>query len=146
VATHAANERQKMVLFKKLRRRLGERLDGKRVAVWGLAFKPRTDDLRDSPALRLIDALLDAGAEVHAHDPEAMERAKERYGDKVHFHDDAYEALAGADALALVTEWRPYQHPNFERIKELMRTPVLLDGRNIWSSYQLDQQGFDYEG
>src|SRR5690606_16679295 len=93
VATHAANERQKMVLFKKLRRRLGDRLDGKRVAVWGLAFKPRTDDLRDSPALALIDALLDAGAEVHAHDPEAMERAKERYGDRVHFHDDQYDAL-----------------------------------------------------
>lgn len=146
VATHAANERQKMVLFKKVRKRLGERLDGKKVAVWGLAFKPRTDDLRDSPALRLIDALLDAGAEVHAHDPEAMERAKARYRDNVHFHDDAYDALDGADALVLVTEWRPYQHPNFSRIKGLLRTPVLIDGRNIWSTYGLEREGFDYEG
>ncbi len=146
VATHAANERQKMVLLKRVRRRLGERLDGRRVAVWGLAFKPRTDDLRESPALRLIDGLLDAGAEVHAHDPAAIERARAHYGSKVHFHEDQYEAAKGADALVLVTEWRPYQAPNFDRLKELLRKPILIDGRNVWSTYRLDREGFEYEG
>jgi UDPglucose 6-dehydrogenase len=146
VATHAANERQKMVLAKRLRRRLGERLDGLRVAIWGLSFKPRTDDIRESPALRLIDGILDAGGEVHAHDPAAVERARAFYGDRITLHDDHYAAADGADALVLVTEWRPYQHPNFDRLRAIMRRPILIDGRNIWSTYRLDREGFEYEG
>jgi UDPglucose 6-dehydrogenase len=143
--TDRVNRRQKTVLFEKLKRHLGE-LAGKRIAVWGIAFKPRTDDLREAPALTLIDALLEAGARVSAHDPEAQAGARERYGDRVEFPADPYEAARGADALVLVTEWRLYQSPDFERLRGLLARPLLLDGRNIWSSYGLRAAGFTYDG
>ncbi|MFO0680783.1 MAG: UDP-glucose/GDP-mannose dehydrogenase family protein [Sandaracinus sp.] len=145
-STDQVNLKQKQVLFQKLARHFDGSLSGRRIAVWGIAFKPRTDDLRESPSLTLIDALLGAGASVVAHDPEAMANAKEIYGDKVRFVDDPYEAAKGADALVLVTEWRPYQNPDFERLKGLLARPLLVDGRNIWSGYGLRKQGFTYEG
>ncbi len=145
-STDEVNLKQKHVLFQKLARHFDGALAGRRVAIWGIAFKPRTDDLRESPSLTLIDALLEAGATVVAHDPEAMANAKEIYGDKVRFVDDPYEAAKGADALVLVTEWRPYQNPSFDKLKGLLARPLLVDGRNIWSGYGLRKQGFTYEG
>ena len=144
--TDRVNSRQKGVLARKLRAALGGDMRGKRIAVWGLSFKPRTDDCRESPALALIDTLLSDGALVSAHDPEAMEIVRAEYGNRVTLVADAYEALKDADALVLATEWREYQSPDFQRIKASLRKPVLIDGRNIWSSYQLKKQGFHYEG
>jgi UDPglucose 6-dehydrogenase len=144
--TDRVNSRQKGVLARKLRTALGGDLRGKKIAVWGLSFKPRTDDCRESPALALIDSLLSDGAIVAAHDPEAMEIVRADYGKKITLVDDAYDALKDADALVLVTEWREYQSPDFERVKALLKQPVLIDGRNIWSTYALKGQGFSYDG
>ncbi|MEO0322173.1 MAG: UDP-glucose/GDP-mannose dehydrogenase family protein [Myxococcota bacterium] len=144
--TDRVNDRQKGVVFRKVRAVFEEDLRGKRVAVWGVSFKPRTDDIRESPSLNLIDSLLAEGVEVVAHDPEAAENAKARFGDAVRFVDDHYQAAEGADALCLLTEWRMYQNPDFQRLKETMRSPVLVDGRNIWSGYGLRAQGFTYAG
>lgn len=146
VATDKVNVRQKGLLFRKLKKHFEDDLRGKRIAVWGLAFKPRTDDLRESAALTLIDSLLADGAIVHAHDPEAMDHARALYGDKVTFFDDAYAAVDQADALVLVTEWRQYQSPDFEKLKAKMARPLLVDGRNIWSGYGTREMGFTYEG
>lgn len=144
--TDRVNDRQKGVLFRKLKTLFEDDLRGKRVAVWGVSFKPRTDDIREAPALTLIDALLADGAEVVAHDPEAAENAKRHYGNRVTFVENAYDAAEAADALCLVTEWRQYQNPDFDRLKRTMRRPILLDGRNIWNTYALRGQGFSYEG
>jgi UDPglucose 6-dehydrogenase len=144
--TDRVNSRQKGVLARKLRAALGGDVRGKKIAVWGLSFKPRTDDCRESPALALVDALLSDGASVAAHDPEAMEIVRAEYGDKITLVADAYDALHGADALVLVTEWREYQSPDFRRVKALLKQPVLIDGRNIWSTYSLKSQGFSYDG
>jgi UDPglucose 6-dehydrogenase len=145
-ATDRVNSRQKAVLVRKVRLALGGDVRGKRVAIWGLSFKPRTDDVRESPALTLIDALLADGAEVVAHDPEAMDVVREMYGAKIQLTKTAFEAVQGADALALVTEWREYQSPDFNRIRTVMRQPAIVDGRNIWSTYDLRALGFDYRG
>ncbi len=145
-ATDRVNHRQKGVLFRKLKKRFGGSVRGKKIAVWGIAFKPQTDDLRESPALTLIDAALAEGASVAAHDPEGMLNAKKIYGERVEFVPDPYDALTNADALLLVTEWRSYQNPDFGRIKELLKGPNLFDGRNIWSTYDLTERGFFYEG
>jgi UDPglucose 6-dehydrogenase len=146
-ATDRVNQRQKGVLARKLKQ---EHFDGdlrqKRICIWGIAFKPGTDDIRDAPALQLIDTLLSEGAEVRAHDPEALDNARRHFGDRIQLFDDAYEAAEGADALVLVTEWREYQNPDFTRLKQIMRQPLLLDGRNIWSGYGLRRQGFTYDG
>jgi UDPglucose 6-dehydrogenase len=144
--TDRVNSRQKGVLARKLRAALAGDLRGKRIAIWGLSFKPRTDDCRESPALALIDALLADGASVAAHDPEAMEIVRADYGSKITLVSDAYDAVKDADALVLVTEWREYQSPDFKRIKTLLKQPVLIDGRNIWSTYHLSSQGFTYDG
>lgn len=146
-ATDRVNARQKGVLARKLKRNhFVDDLRGKRICIWGLAFKPRTDDVREGPALQLIEVLLAEGAEVRAHDPEAMENVRAIYQDRVALFDDAYEAARDADALVLVTEWRQYQNPDFSRLKQLMNRPLLLDGRNIWSGYGLREQGFTYDG
>lgn len=144
--TDRVNARQKGTLARKLRAALGGDVRGRKIAVWGLSFKPRTDDCRESPALALIDTLLSDGASVAAHDPEAMEIVRADYGSKITLVKDAYEALEGADALVLVTEWREYQSPDFQRVKSLLKQPVLIDGRNIWSTYALKNQGFSYDG
>jgi UDPglucose 6-dehydrogenase len=146
VATDHVNQRQKGILLRKLKQCFDGDLRGKKIALWGIAFKPRTDDIRESPALTLIEGLLAEGASVVAHDPEAAEPARQKFGDRIKLVEQPYEATEGADALVLVTEWRQYQNPDFDRIKALLRTPVVLDGRNIWTAYNLREQGFSYLG
>jgi UDPglucose 6-dehydrogenase len=143
-AVEAVNEDQKRVMFAKLQRCLGEDLTGARVAVWGLAFKPNTDDMREAPALTLIDELLAAGANVVAHDPVAMDEAKRRLGDAIRFAPSSYDALDGADALAVVTDWNEYRHPDFVRIRETLRRPIVIDGRNLYSPEKMASLGFKY--
>lgn len=145
-ATHAVNQRQKGVLLRKLKQFFDGDLRGKRVAVWGIAFKPRTDDIREAPAVSLIEGLLSEGATVAAHDPEAGKTARAHFGDRITLVEDQYEALVDADALVLVTEWRQYQNPDFNRMRDVLRVPRLLDGRNIWATYGLRGQGFHYVG
>jgi len=141
VATDRVNQRQKGILVRKLRKHLGD-LRGQKIAVWGISFKPKTDDIRESPALNLIDSILADGGIVTAHDPVAKHPGAKNFTQM----DDEYEAAKDAQALVLVTEWRPYQSPDFERLKEEMSNPLLIDGRNIWSTYELKDMGFTYEG
>jgi UDPglucose 6-dehydrogenase len=145
-ATNRVNVRHRSFVVRKLKKHFGSELAGKRVAIWGLAFKPGTDDIRESPSITTIEFLLNEGCEVVGHDPEAMANIKELFGDGITLVDDAYDAVKEADALLLLTEWREYQYPEFERIAELMRTRVILDGRNIWVTYKLAEQGFQYDG
>jgi UDPglucose 6-dehydrogenase len=140
------NDEQKSVLFRKIQRHFGSELSGKTFAVWGLAFKPRTDDIREAPALVLIDELLNAGAAVRTHDPEAMDNVKAIYGNRITFCDRPYGALEGADALALVTEWQEFRTPDFELMKRLLSTPLIFDGRNVYDERTMDQNGFTYYG
>ena len=146
-AVEEANERQKHRLFEKLRAALGE-VRGTRVAVWGLAFKPQTDDMREAPALTLIEQLVEAGATVVAHDPAAMHEAKrrlERLDGKVQFADGNYDALGGADALVVVTDWNEYRHPDFLRIRDSLKRPVVIDGRNLYDPSKMRSLGFTYD-
>jgi UDPglucose 6-dehydrogenase len=142
-SVEAVNEKQKLRLLEKLKKHFGS-LKGKRIAVWGLSFKPRTDDMREAPSVPLIHGMLAAGAEVHAYDPEAMAMAKKIFGSKVHLAENSYAALTGADALALVTEWNEFREPDFARMRKLMRSPVIFDGRNIYNPEQIKAQGFSY--
>jgi UDPglucose 6-dehydrogenase len=143
-AVEAVNDRQKERLFEKLQAAAGD-LRGVRVAVWGLAFKPQTDDMREAPALTLIEQLLDAGAEVVAHDPVAMPEARRRLGDRIGFADSNYAALEGADALVVVTDWNEYRHPDFGRIREALGRGILIDGRNLYDAAKLRALGFTYD-
>ncbi|HEY6852812.1 MAG TPA: UDP-glucose/GDP-mannose dehydrogenase family protein [Gemmatimonadales bacterium] len=145
VAVEAANARQKRVLFEKLERHLKGGLKKRTVAVWGLAFKAETDDVRESPALVLVEALLAAGATVRVHDPEAMPTARRVLGDRVAYAEHAYDALAGADALAIVTEWLEYRNPDFARIKQQLARPLIVDGRNLYDPDKLARLGFTYD-
>ena len=138
------NEDQKHRMFQKLHQALGGDLDGAKVAVWGLAFKPNTDDMREAPAITLIEDLLKAGATVTAHDPAAMVEAKRRLDGKVTLADTSYEAIDGADALAVVTDWNEYRHPDFGRIKQSLRRPIIVDGRNLYAVDKMAQLGFSY--
>ncbi len=141
----AANDRQKRVLFDKLRRHFDDKVRGRTVAVWGLAFKAETDDVRDSPALALVDLLLQDGATVRVHDPAALTTARRVLGDRVTYAEHAYDALAGADALAIVTEWLEYRNPDFARIRQLLRRPLIVDGRNLYEPDRLARLGFTYD-
>jgi UDPglucose 6-dehydrogenase len=143
-AVEAVNDEQKHRMFDKLRQALGEDLVGARVAVWGLAFKPNTDDMRDAPSLALIDKLLGAGAAVVVHDPVAMDEGKRRLGDHVRFASSSYDALTDADALAVVTDWNEYRHPDFGRIKQSLRRPIIVDGRNLYALHRMAELGFTY--
>jgi UDPglucose 6-dehydrogenase len=145
-AADSANERQKRRLFEKLAAIVGDELRGARVAVWGLAFKPNTDDMREAPALALLDQLLRAGATVTAHDPVAMAEARRRLGDRVTFAENMYEALQGARALVVVTDWNVYRNPDFGRIKTALARPVIIDGRNLYDGAKLRALGFTYDG
>ena len=145
-AAEAANERQKTVLYEKMVRHFGGPPRGKTIAVWGLSFKPRTDDMREAPSVVLLRALLDAGAKVQAADPEAIREARRIFGDAVTWCTKPYDALRGADALALVTEWNEFRHPDFDRMKSLLRSPVIFDGRNIYAGMRLAENGFTYYG
>ncbi|MBL8742615.1 MAG: UDP-glucose/GDP-mannose dehydrogenase family protein [Myxococcales bacterium] len=144
-AAEQVNKKQKKVLGQKLKSHFGD-LKGKVVGVWGLAFKPETDDIRESPALVLIDDVLAAGGIVKASDPEAIPNVKAIYGDKVQFASDMYAAAEGADAVVLVTEWHSFRAPDFSRLKSIMRTPALFDGRNMWPPGECRKLGFHYEG
>ena len=144
-AVEAANERQKRVLFEKLERHFDGKLTGTTIAVWGLAFKAETDDVRESPALVLVEALLGAGAAVRVHDPAALEAARRSLGDRVAYASRAYDALEGASALAIVTEWLEYRNPDFDRIKGLLKRPLIVDGRNLYAPERLAKLGFTYD-
>ena len=144
-AVEAANNRQKQRLFQKLRTALGDRLRGAKIAVWGLAFKPNTDDMREAPALTLIDQVLAAGGSVCGHDPAAMGEARRRLGDRIALAENMYDALAGASALVVVTEWNAYRNPDFARIKAALREPVIIDGRNLYDGAKLAAMGITYE-
>ena len=146
-AVEAVNEEQKHRLFAKLRAALGGDVAGTRIAVWGLAFKPTTDDMREAPSLTLIEELLSAGATVVAHDPVAMNEAKQRLhhdGSRMMFAQSSYDALAGADALVVVTDWNEYRHPDFARMKRALKRPIVVDGRNLYALHRMAELGFSY--
>ena len=146
-AVDAVNDRQKRLLAQKAKAHFGAgNLRGKKFGVWGLSFKPKTDDLRHAPALALIDELLADGGVVTAHDPVAMENARHHFGERVQFVHNPYLAAEGADALFLVTEWNEFRQPDFARIKAAMKQPVLFDGRNIWNPKRMRDLGFTYYG
>jgi UDPglucose 6-dehydrogenase len=145
-AVDEINEAQKLVLWHKVRKHYGDALPTKTLAIWGLAFKPRTDDIREAPALVLIDRLLAVGAQVRVHDPEAMPNVRAIYGDRITYCDRPYGTLEGADGLVLVTEWQEFRRPDFGVVKKLLREPVLFDGRNIYDPKNLARLGFRYYG
>jgi|SRR5262245_33392440 len=143
-AVEEVNERQKRVLVEKLKRRFGTDLSGHIFAVWGLAFKPRTDDMRDAPAITVVEALLEAGAEVQAFDPEAMAEARKLFGERIRYAPRNYDALDGASAVLILTEWNEFRRPDFTRIKSLLKQPVIFDGRNIYDPVELRKLGFEH--
>ena len=143
-AVDHVNERQKLVIQTKIEQHFDGDLAGKTIAVWGLAFKPQTDDIREAPALTLIDSLLGYGVKLQVHDPEAMENVRAKYGDRLHYAALPMEALEGADALAIMTEWSEFRHPDFEKMREVMRTPVVFDGRNLYDCHDMHKLGFAY--
>jgi UDPglucose 6-dehydrogenase len=143
-AVDKVNEGQKRVLAGKIRRHYGSSLRGKTLAIWGLAFKPRTDDIRDAPALVLLDALLAEGVALRVHDPEALANIRARYGDRLMYCDRPYGALEGADGLAIVTEWPEFRNPDFELMRRLLRQPIIFDGRNLYEPKALAELGFVY--
>ena len=145
-AVERANARQKRTLGRRILQHFGGNLDGKKIAIWGLAFKPETDDIRESPALTLIEQLREAGAKVTAYDPEAMANVREQLGDAIELAPDPYAATTDADALVLVTEWHELRSLDYQKLTTRMRTPVLFDGRNVWSPEESRRAGFVYYG
>lgn len=143
-AVMAVNEDQKVHLIPKILTHFGNDLKGKKIALWGLAFKPNTDDIREAPALIIIDALLGAGATVEAYDPEAMENVRGVLGEKIEFANSQYGALSGADALVIATEWNEFRTPDFKLMKELMKEHAIFDGRNLFELYQMEDWAFHY--
>ncbi len=140
------NERQKSILFAKAMKYFDGDLTGKTFSLWGLSFKPQTDDMREAPSLVVIKKLLDAGAKVKAYDPVAMEEAKRILGDKIEFNDDMYETLIDTDGLFILTEWPEFKFPTFSVMKKLLNRPVVFDGRNIYDVKEMKEAGFDYTG
>jgi UDPglucose 6-dehydrogenase len=145
-AVEQVNECQKLVVLEKALRYLGQNLTGKIVGIWGLAFKAETDDMRESPTIPLIEGLLAAGARVQTHDPKATDSARLIFGDRVMYAADPYSAAPGADALAVMTEWLVYRNPDFERVRKLVRRPLLIDGRNLYDPDRMATLGFEYHG
>ncbi len=143
-AVEWVNERQKAILVEKVQRHFGADLAGLTFAVWGLSFKPRTDDMRDAPSISAIEALLKAGAKIQAFDPVASAEAKKRFGERIQYFQRNYEALKGAAGLLILTEWNEFRRPNFQRIKELLKNPVIFDGRNLYEPAELRNLGFTY--
>ena len=144
--SHAVNYRQKSLLVERLEKAFESQgsLAGKTIALWGLAFKANTDDMRESPSLPLIDSLLEAGATVVAHDPAAMHETERRLGDRIAYAKTSYDALSGADALVVVTDWNEYRFPDFSRIRTALRSPVVVDGRNLYDPEKMRALGFTY--
>lgn len=143
-AVEDVNESQKSVLFNKVLKYFNGNIQGKTIAMWGLAFKPQTDDMREAPSLVLIEKLLGAGAKVKAYDPVAMEESQRRIGDVVEYSKDQYEALIDADALLIVTEWPEFRFPNFNVVKKLLNNPLIFDGRNVYDPDEMKESGFEY--
>ncbi len=143
-SVHETNLAQKKVLGAKISAHFGGDLRGRRIAVWGLAFKPRTDDVRDAPALDLLDHLLAGGAKVTVHDPEARENVRAIYGDRIAYAEGPMEALDGAECLAIVTEWGDYRRPDFDEMQSRMAARVIFDGRNLYSPSEMRTRGFTY--
>jgi UDPglucose 6-dehydrogenase len=142
-AVEAVNERQKLRLLTKVQAQFGS-LKGKQIALWGLAFKPRTDDMREAPSVPLIQGLLAAGASVQVYDPEAMKVARGIFGSKISYAENSYAALTGADALVIVTEWNEFREPDFARMRKVLRSPIIFDGRNLYNPEQIRAHGFTY--
>ncbi|HYN07850.1 MAG TPA: UDP-glucose/GDP-mannose dehydrogenase family protein [Vicinamibacterales bacterium] len=143
-AVESVNEQQKLKLLTMVDKHFGKSLRGKTIAIWGLAFKPRTDDMREAPSIPIIQGLLKRGATVRAFDPEAKTTARRVFGTRIQYSKHAYDALAGADALLVVTEWNEFREPDFDRMKRLMKNPVIFDGRNIYDPQQIRALGFSY--
>jgi UDPglucose 6-dehydrogenase len=145
-AVDEVNNAQKHVLFEKIRVHFGDKLKGRTIAVWGLSFKPRTDDVREAPSLMLLVALLAAGAVVRVHDPVAMPNVRQLYGERLVYCEKQYDVLEGAEALAIVTEWNEFRNANFELMRTTMRQPVIFDGRNLYEPAEMQRMGFVYSG
>jgi len=147
-AVESVNERQKLVLLNKIVKRFGEDLSEKRFAIWGLAFKPNTDDMREAPSRTLIDGLLYRGASVRVYDPIAMDEASHIYKDerRLHYAKSPMDALEGTEALAIVTEWKEFRSPDFDAIKRMLKTPVIFDGRNLYEPATVRRHGLEYHG
>ena len=143
-AVEDVNEEQKTLLFRKLSAHFSGDLRGRKVAMWGLAFKPETDDMREAPSLVLIDRLLEAGCQITAYDPVAIPEARRRIGDRIAYAKNIYETVEGADVLMVVTEWKEFRLPAWARIRSLMKTPLILDGRNIYNIAEIEEAGFTY--
>ena len=143
-AVEVVNEQQKQRIVQKVVAQYGDNLSGRRFAVWGLAFKPRTDDMREAPSLTVVRGLLGRGAQVAVHDPEAMDEARQHFGDSVSYHRLNYEALQDADALCIITEWNEFRRPDFGRMKKLLKSPVIFDGRNLYEPEVMREHGFTY--
>ena len=143
-AADEVNKEQRVIFITKILQRFGADLSGKTFAVWGLTFKPKTNDMRMSPAITIINALLELGAKVQAYDPKGFEQAKLIWGDKIVYAANSYDALNKADCLLLLTEWNEFRRPDFDKIKELMNTPIIFDGRNQYDGERLIQRGFEY--
>ena len=155
-AVEAVNYRQKEVLVDRILRHFqgsgvsgqgsAKPLEGKTIGIWGLSFKPRTDDMREAPAITIINSLLEFGAKIKAHDPEAMDEARKVFGDRIEYVKDNYEVVRDADALVVITEWNEFRRPNFDKMKSLMKSPVIFDGRNIYEPKEMKEHGFTYYG
>lgn len=143
-ATSEINKIQRQHFIKKILKKFGQDLTGKTFAIWGLAFKPKTNDMREAPSITIINTLLEHGAKISAFDPKAMDTAKEIFGNKISYSKGAYEALKDSDALLLLTEWNEFRHPDFEKIKSLLKKPIIIDGRNQYDKHNLKDMGFDY--
>ena len=143
-AADDVNKRQRQIFIKKILKRFGENLAGMTFAIWGLAFKPKTNDMREAPAITIINALLERGAKIQAYDPKAFDCAQFYFGDKITYSRSAYDALSGADCMLLLTEWNEFRRPDFDKIKELLKNPIIFDGRNQYNAERLKQRGFEY--
>lgn len=144
-AADNTNKKQRSIFIDKIISRFGTNLEGKTFAIWGLAFKPKTNDMREAPAITIINELLQRGAKIKSFDPKAVESAKCIFGDKIEYSKNAYEATENTDALLLLTEWNEFRRPDFERLKELMKLPIIFDGRNQYDRNRLVEKGFEYK-
>ena len=143
-AADDVNKRQRQIFIQKILKRFGENLAGMTFAIWGLAFKPKTNDMREAPAITIINALLERGAKIQAYDPKAFDCAQFYFCDKITYSKSAYDALSNADCMLLLTEWNEFRRPDFDKIKELLKNPIIFDGRNQYNAERLKQRGFEY--
>ena len=145
-AVTEVNQNQKRLLVRKVSEHFGDDLKDVKIGVWGISFKPNTDDIREAPAITLINGLLERGAGVSVYDPQAMQNASDIFGDSVRYASSVYDAVSGADAMVLVTEWTEFREPDFPRMSKIMRKPVIFDGRNVFNPAKLESMGFTYYG